>query len=199
MNLSDPPSAPPSALAPLRGPVFRMLWLAWLAANVTMWMNDVAAAWLMTTLTDSAVMVALVQAASTLPVFVLGLPSGALADILDRRRYFAVTQLWVASVAVVLCALSIFDLLSAPVLLAITFATGIGMAMRWPVFAAIVPEIVTRADLPAALALNGVAMNMSRVIGPVVAGALLAGAGSPFVFAFNAGLSVVAFVLILRW
>jgi MFS family permease len=199
MNPHDLPSQPPSALAPLRGPVFRMLWLAWLAANVTMWMNDVAAAWLMTTLTDSAVMVAMVQAASTLPVFVLGLPSGALADILDRRRYFAVTQLWVASVAVVLCGLSIADLLSAPLLLALTFANGIGMAMRWPVFAAIVPEVVTRPDLPAALALNGVAMNMSRVIGPVVAGALLAGAGSPFVFALNAGLSVVAFVLILRW
>ena len=176
-----------------------MLWMAWLAANVTMWMNDVAAAWLMTSLTDSAVLVALVQAASTLPVFVLGLPSGALADIVDRRRYFAVTQLWVASVAVVLCACSIADVLSAPLLLALTFANGIGMAMRWPVFAAIVPEVVPRHELPAALALNGVAMNMSRVIGPVVAGALLAGAGSAFVFALNAVLSIVAFVLILRW
>ncbi|MDH5540497.1 MAG: MFS transporter, partial [Rhizobacter sp.] len=172
----------PSALAPLREPVFRMLWFAWLAANVTMWMNDVAAAWLMTSLTDSAVMVALVQAASTLPVFVLGLPSGALADIVDRRRYFAVTQLWVASVAVVLCGLALAGALSAPLLLALTFANGIGMAMRWPVFAAIVPEVVPRRDLPQALALNGVAMNMSRVIGPVVAGALLAGAGSAFVF-----------------
>ena len=199
MNANDPPAARPSALAPLRGPVFRMLWLAWLAANITMWMNDVAAAWLMTTLTDSAVMVALVQAASTLPVFVLGLPSGALADIVDRRRYFAVTQLWVASVAVVLCGLSLAGLLSAPVLLGLTFANGVGMAMRWPVFAAIVPEVVPRPDLPAALALNGVAMNMSRVIGPVVAGALLAGAGSPFVFLLNAGLSIVAFVLIMRW
>ena len=191
--------APPSSLAPLKGPVFRMLWLAWLAANVTMWMNDVAAAWLMTSLTDSAVMVALVQAASTLPVFVLGLPSGALADIVDRRRYFAVTQLWVACVAVVLCVCSLAGVLSAPLLLALTFANGIGMAMRWPVFAAIVPEVVSRAELPAALALNGVAMNMSRVIGPVVAGALLAGAGSAFVFALNAALSVGAFVLILRW
>lgn len=193
------PAVPTSSLAPLKGPVFRMLWLAWLAANVTMWMNDVAAAWLMTSLTDSAVMVALVQAASTLPVFVLGLPSGALADIVDRRKYFAVTQLWVASVAVVLCLLSIADALSAPLLLALTFANGIGMAMRWPVFAAIVPEVVPRPELPAALALNGVAMNMSRVIGPVVAGALLAGAGSEFVFALNAALSIVAFVLILRW
>jgi len=76
----------PAALTPLKGPVFRGLWFAWLAANMTMWMNDVAAAWLMTTLTTSPVMVALVQTASTLPVFLLGLPSGALADILDRRR-----------------------------------------------------------------------------------------------------------------
>ena len=163
----------PAALAPLHGPVFRGLWLAWLAANMTMWMNDVAAAWLMTTLTDSVVMVALVQAASTLPVFVLGLPSGALADIVDRRRYFASTQRWVASVAVVLGACALAGALSAPLLLALTFANGIGMAMRWPVFAAIVPEVVKREELTGALALNGIAMNMSRVIGPVVAGALL--------------------------
>lgn len=192
-------AAPPSSLAPLKGPVFRMLWTAWLAANVTMWMNDVAAAWLMTSLTDSTVMVALVQAASTLPVFVLGLPSGALADILDRRKYFAATQLWVASVAVVLCLCSLADLLSAPLLLALTFANGIGLALRWPVFAAIVPEIVPRHELPAALALNGVAMNMSRVIGPVAAGMLLAAAGSAAVFALNAVLAIVACVLILRW
>ena len=196
-RVAGPPSR--SALGPLREPVFRMLWLAWLAANVTMWMNDVAAAWLMTSLTDSVVMVALVQAASTLPVFVLGLPSGALADIVDRRRYFAVTQLWVALVAVVLCVTAMAGALNAPLLLALTFANGIGMAMRWPVFAAIVPEVVPRAELPTALALNGIAMNMSRVIGPVVAGALLAGAGSPWVFLINAVLSLAAFALILRW
>ncbi|BAL22537.1 MFS transporter [Azoarcus sp. KH32C] len=189
----------PSALAPLRVPVFRMLWLAWLAANVTMWMNDVASAWLMTSLTTSALMVAMVQAASTLPVFVLGLPSGALADIVDRRRYFAGTQLWVALVAVVLGALSFTGTLNAELLLALTFANGIGLAMRWPVFAAIIPDIVPRHDLPAALALNGVAMNMSRVIGPVVAGALLASVGSPYVFMLNAVLAVIAFVQIMRW
>jgi MFS family permease len=176
-----------------------MLWLAWLAANLTMWMNDVSVAWLMTSLTHNVVMVALVQAASTLPVFLLGLPSGALADIIDRRRYFAFTQLWVALVAVVLGVLSFTDNLNAPLLLALTFANGIGLAMRWPVFAAIVPDLVSRAELPAALALNGVAMNVSRVVGPVVAGALLAGAGSPFVFAINAVLSVFSLVMILRW
>jgi MFS family permease len=102
-------------------------------------------------------------------------------------------------VAVVLCATALAGALSAPLLLALTFANGIGMAMRWPVFAAIVPEVVPRDQLATALALNGIAMNMSRVIGPVVAGALLASAGSPWVFLLNALLSLVAFVLILRW
>lgn len=188
-----------SALGPLRGPVFRMLWLAWLAANVTLWMNEVASAWLMTSLTDSALMVALVQAASTLPMFVLGLPSGALADIADRKRYFAVTQVWVTVVALVLWALVFSNTLTASLLLGLSFANGIGMAMRWPVFAAIVPDVVPRAELPSALALNGIAMNVSRVVGPVIAGALLAGAGSHYVFLLNALLSVVAFMLIMQW
>ncbi len=189
----------PPTLKPLVEPVFRMLWLAWLAANLTMWMNDVAAAWLMTQLTDSVVMVALVSAASTAPVFLLGLPSGALADIVDRRRWFASTQLWVACVAVLLALLSLSGGLNAPLLLALTFVNGIGLAMRWPVFAAIVPDIVSRERLSGALALQALAMNLSRVIGPVVAGALLAAAGTAAVFVVNALLSLVAFAQILRW
>lgn len=187
------------ALLPLQTPVFRMLWFAWLAANITMWMNDVAAAWLMTSLTTSPVWVALVQTASTLPVFLLGLPSGALADIVDRRRYFAGTQIWVAINALVLAAFALADALNPPLLLALTFSNGIGLAMRWPVFAAIVPEIVDRDRLPAALALNGIAMNLSRVVGPMLAGALLAAVNSAAVFVLNAVLAAVASVLILRW
>jgi len=189
----------PAALAPLEGHVFRGLWFAWLAANMTMWMNDVAAAWLMTTLTDSPVMVALVQTASTLPVFLLGLPSGALADIVDRRRYFAATQLWVSLVALLIAACALAGLLTAELLLLLTFVNGIGLAMRWPVFSAIVPEVVTRDHLPAALALNGISMNLSRVIGPTVAGALLATSSPAWVFVLNALLAGVAFTLILRW
>lgn len=188
-----------STLAPLSVPVFRMLWLTWLVANTCMWMNDVATAWLMTTLTTSPVLVALVQTASTLPVFLLGLPSGALADILDRRRYFMVTQFWVAAVAVVLCVAVLAGGLNAWLLLALTFANGIGMAMRWPVFSAIVPELVDRHQLPAALALNGVAMNASRIIGPLLAGAIIASAGSAWVFVLNAALSLAAGFTIMRW
>ena len=188
-----------SALAPLRRPVFRMLWATWLTANTCMWMSDVAAAWLMTTLTTSPAWVAAVQTASTLPVFLLGLPSGALADILDRRRYFMVTQFWIAGVATLLCLTIMLGGMSAPVLLALVFLNGIGLAMRWPVFAAIVPELVPRTQLPSALALNGVAMNASRIIGPLLAGAIIAAAGSMWVFLLNAVLSIVAGVTIMRW
>jgi len=197
--VSAPSVATVSAWTPLTNTVFRMLWGVWVAANVCMWMNNVATAWLMTSLSPSPIMVALVQSASTLPVFLLGVPSGAMADILDRRRYFMATQVWVAAVAVLICVVVSADAMSAPVLLALTFANGVGLAMRWPVFAAIVPELVPRAHLPAALALNGVAMNASRIIGPIVAGAIIASLGSAYVFALNAVLSVGAFFVIRRW
>lgn len=188
-----------SPLAPLYQPVFRMLWITWFMANVCMWMSEVAAAWMMTSLTTRPIWVALVQTAATLPVFLLGLPSGALADNLDRKRYFLVTQLWVAVVAAILSAFVFLDMMSPPVLLVLVFFNGIGMAMRWPVFSAIVPEIVSRRQLPAALALNGVSMNASRIIGPLVAGALIASAGSAWVFLLNAVLSLGAAFIIHRW
>jgi MFS family permease len=134
-----PLTKPVSAWAPLGRPVYRMLWATWLTANVCMWMNDVAAAWLMTSLSSAPIMIALVQSAATLPVFLLGVPSGALADIIDRRHYFIATQFWVAAVAIVLCLTALTGVLSAPLLLALTFANGIGLAMRLPVFAALIP------------------------------------------------------------
>ncbi|WP_408642948.1 MFS transporter [Acidovorax bellezanensis] len=185
--------------APLATPTFRMLWLIWMAANTCMWMNDVAAAWLMTSLTTSPVLVALVQSASTLPVFLLGLPSGALADILDRRRYFIVTQFWVAAVAVVLCLAVLSGYMTPYLLLGLTFANGIGLAMRWPVFSALIPELVSRQQLPSAMALNGVAMNASRITGPLLAGAIIASLGSAWVFVLNAVLSVVSALVLIRW
>jgi len=144
-------SEPASAWAPLREPTFRLLWFVWMAANVTLWMNDVAAAWQMTSLTTSATMIALVTTASAMPVFLLGLPSGALADIVDRRRLFLFTQLWIGTIAALLYAAAVTSRLSAALLLALVAANGIGLALRWPVYAAIVPELIPRHQLGAAL------------------------------------------------
>jgi MFS family permease len=200
---SDSSTAPAAELlspfAPLAIPVFRMLWFTWLAANMSMWMNDVAAAWMMTSLTASPIWVALVQTASTLPVFLLGLPSGAMADILDRKRFFFWTQVWVAIVALLLCAAVLSHLITPPLLLGLIFFNGIGLALRWPVFSAIVPELVPRTQLPVALALNGVSMNASRIIGPLLAGAVISSLGSAYVFMLNAALSLVAAGVITRW
>jgi MFS family permease len=188
-----------SPLAPFNTPVFRMLWTTWLMANTCMWMSDVAAAWTMTSLTATPIWVALVQTAASLPVFLLGLPSGAMADILDRRRFLLLTQVWVALVASLLSLMVFLGWMSPLLLLLLVFANGIGLAMRWPVFAAIVPEVVPHAQLPAALALNGVSMNASRMIGPLIAGALIASVGSAWVFLLNAVLSLIAAIVISRW
>ena len=187
------------ALAPFQHGVFTMLWSTWLIANLCMWMNDVASAWLRTTLTAKPIWVALVQTAATLPVFLLGLPSGALADILDRKRFLFFTQMWVAVVGSLLSLAVFAGVVTPPLLLMLVFLNGIGLALRWPVFAAIVPELVPRPKLPAALALNGVSMNASRILGPLIAGAIIASLGSAWVFLLNAVLSIVAAVVITRW
>jgi MFS family permease len=188
-----------SAWEPLRNPTFRMLWLVWLASNTCMWMNDVAAAWVMTSLTTSPTLIALVQTASSLPVFLLGLPSGALADILDRRRYFMVTQFWIATNAAVIFVVALADALTAPILLMLVFTNGIGLAMRWPVYSAILPEVVGRSQIGEALALNAVAVNTSRVVGPLMAGFIISAAGDAFVFAVNFVVSVIAGIVLYRW
>ena len=187
------------ALAPFQHPVFTMLWSTWLIANLCMWMNDVASAWLMTTLTAKPIWVALVQTAATLPVFLLGLPSGALADILDRKKFLFFTQVWVAVVGSLLSVAVFAGVVTPPLLLMLVFLNGVGLALRWPVFSAIVPGLVPRAKLPAALALNGVSMNASRILGPLVAGAIIASLGSAWVFLLNAVLSILAAVVITRW
>jgi MFS family permease len=189
----------PSAWSPLREPTFRMLWLVWLAANVSLWMNDVAAAWQMTSLTTSATLIALVQTASSLPVFLLGLPSGALADIVDRRKLFLFTQFWVACNAAVLYAISVTGRMSAPLLLVLVATNGVGLALRWPVYAAILPELIPRQELGTALALNGVAVNLSRVVGPLLAGVLIASLGSEYVYAINFIISVGCAVALFMW
>ncbi|MFT3721690.1 MFS transporter [Pseudorhodoferax sp.] len=194
-----PGAAMPAALAPLRHSGFAMLWSAWLLGCICMWMTDVAAAWLMTTLTSSKTLVALVQTASALPAFLLALPAGALADFVDKRRALLLSQFWMMLTAVTLASAAFFQALTPGTLLALVFCGGMGFAMRWPVAAALVPRAVPPADLAQAMALNAVAMNASRVAGPLMAGVLLAAWGGAGVFTLAAALWVTSSIVLACW
>ena len=187
------------AFTPLHNPAVRLLWSTWLAANICMWMNEMASAWLMTSLTTSTTMIALVQTAATVPVFVLSMPSGVMADLLDRRGILMATQIWTAVVALAMALLSCTGAMEPGLLLAMVVASGASLAMRGPAYVASVPEMVARADWPKAFALGGVAGHGARVAGPVVAGMLISTGGSQAVYAFNAAIATIASVVLWRW
>ncbi len=191
----DPPLQ--SAWIPLRRPVFRALWLATVASGVGTWMHDTAAAWLMTSLSTSTLMVALMQTATSLPVLFLALPAGALADIVDRRRLLLITQSWMLGAAAVLGLLTVSGAMTPWLLLFLTFNLGLGVALNTPAWQATTPDLVPPAELTEAVALNGIATNIARAIGPAIGGLLVAAIGSGGVFLLNAA-SFVAVVLVLR-
>lgn len=184
------------APSPLSFPVFRALWIATVISNVGTWMHDVGAGWLMTSLSPSPLLVALVQAATTLPMFLLALPAGAMADIVDRRRMLLVAQTLGLATAAMLAVATWQGLTTPYVLLAATFVLGTAAALSAPVFQAIVPELVDKDALPDAVALNSLGVNISRAIGPAVGGVIVAMAGTPAVFALNA-VSVLAVLGVL--
>jgi MFS family permease len=192
-------AAPQSPWAPLRHPAFRSLWLAVLVANVGTWMQNVGAGWLMTDLTDSPLLVALVQAATSLPAFLAALPAGALADLVDRRRLLMATQAWMLAAALVLAGLTAAGQVTPAVLLALTFALGLGQAVYVPGWQASVPELVPAADLPQAVALGSVSFNAARAIGPALGGVVIALSGPEAVFALNAVSCVAPIVAFARW
>ena len=195
----SPAGAASSAWAPLAEPLFRALWIAALASNVGTWMQDVAGTWLMTSLTSSPILIALVQAATTLPVFLLALVAGALADVVDRRRLLMVTQSWMLLASAALGGMTLAGATNVWILLLFTFLVGMGNALNAPAWQAIIPELVGRRDLPAALALNGIAVNLARAVGPALGGFIVAAAGPGAAFLLNA-VSFLGVVLVLfRW
>ena len=194
-----PVGAVDGAWAPLRFTTFRNLWLAILAGNVGTWMHDVASAWLMAERTGSALWVAAVQSATTLPVVLLALIAGTLADIVDRRRYLIATQLWMFSVATLLALLAHAQRLEPWSLLILTFALGSGAAMAMPAQAATTPELVPPSLLTSAVSLNSVSMNIARSVGPAIGGLVVAQFGASWAFAINA-LSFLGVCFVLwRW
>jgi MFS family permease len=170
-----------------------------LVSNIGTWMHDVGAGWLMTSLSPSPSMVALVAAADTLPVMLLALPAGAIADIVDRRKLLMFVQVYFLIVIGALALLTALGMITPWLLLAFAFAVGIGTAITMPAWAAIVPEIVPAGELPSAVALNSIGINISRAIGPAIAGVLVAAVGPWLVFALDALSCVGIFAVLLRW
>ncbi|WP_207537029.1 MFS transporter [Sabulicella rubraurantiaca] len=189
----------PAAFAPLRHPVFRALWLANLASNTGLFIQNTAAGWLMTSLDGRPIMVSLVQASSMLPVFLLALPAGALADIMDRRHFLIAAQLWMTAISFLLCLLTFRDALGPWGLIALTFALGAGLAMSFPAWAATTPEIVPREDLVGAIALNGIGFNLTRAVGPALGGLVIGWAGVGAAFLLNALCILVLVAVLLGW
>ena len=175
---------------------FRALWTAQLASMIGTWMQTVGAQWLLVAAPNAATLVALVQTAAMAPTLLLALPAGALADIVDRRRLLIGLQAFQLLVGAVLVTLTLIGRLGPATLLGLTFLLGCGQALTVPGYQALVQDLVPRAQLRSAAALNGVAMNLARAVGPAVAGLLIARVGVAAVFALNAA-TFAAFALVL--
>ena len=197
---SPPPASPAvssaagSAWSPFRHSTFTVLWLATVVSNIGTWMQNAAAGWLMTGLNPDPLIVSLVQVATSLPMFLLGLPAGALADIVDRRRLLIVVQI-VSTILIAVFGILVWQLLVTPAtLLVFTFLIGAAAALIAPAWQSIVPQLVPRADLAPAVALNSVGLNVSRAVGPALAGLIIAvlGIAAPFFLNAVSNLGVIA-------
>jgi len=184
---------------PLRVPTFRNLLVADVVSDIGTFMQNVGAAWLMVSLGAGPIYVALTQTASSLPYFLLALPAGSAGDIVDRRKLVLFTESWMMGVALLLSVLTIAGFMSPWVLLVLTFALSAGDAFETPTWRAILPELVSKDDLTAASALNGIEFNLARAVGPALAGILITATGVATAFMANS-LSFFGVILVVaRW
>ena len=193
-----PPSGHGGTFSPFRYPVFRAIWIANLFSNLGSTLQSVGAAWLMTELTPSHQMVALVQASATVPIMLLGIFAGAIADNYDRRRVMLAAQVGMLVVSAALAALACAGLITPALLLAFTFTVGAGTSLNSPAWQASVRQQVDQQELPQAIALNSMSFNIARSIGPALGGLLISIWDVSFAFAFNA-VSYVGLIGVLLW
>lgn len=194
-----PATARKSPFAPFHHRDFRLLWSATLVSNFGALVQAVGAAWMMTQLTDSATLIALVQASNTLPIMLFALLSGALADTLDRRTLLFGAQCFMAAVSLVLAILTWQGWMTPLLLLSLTFLIGVGQAIYNPPWQASMQDLVPREDLPAAVSLNSVGFNLMRSVGPAVGGIITAAFGAAAAFAVNAVSYIPLLGALARW
>jgi MFS family permease len=187
------PAPAPGTFAPLRHRLFAVIWVATVLGNIGTFMRDVASAWLVTDLSPSPAAVAMVQAAGTLPVFLLAIPAGVLSDILDRRRFLIGIQIGLGLVSTALTLLAWTGNVSVTGLIGLTFLGGAGAALAMPAWQAITPELVPQSEIKGAVALNSLGINIARSIGPALGGLLLAVIGAATVY----GLDVLTYLVVV--
>ncbi|MFE7800775.1 MFS transporter [Nocardia sp. NPDC057440] len=177
---------PLSTWAPLRSPVYRALWIAQLVSNLGTWMQTVGAQWILVDEPNAATLVSFVQTAITLPVMLLSIPSGVIADLVDRRRLLLGAQSAMALLAALLAVSTATGHTTPAVLLTLLFLLGCGQALTAPAWQAIQPELVPREQIVSVAALGSMNINIGRAVGPAVAGVLVSVSGPTLVFALNA-------------
>lgn len=190
---------PHKAIGPLHEPLFRTLWIAAVVSYTGTWMQNVGAAWLMTSLTMSPLMVGLVQAAGSIAVFLVVLPAGALADMVDRRKLLLFTQTWMVLAAAALGALTLAGKITPTRLLVLTFLMGFGAVLNDPAWQAITPEVVSHRNFAAGVAWNSAGFNVARAVGPALGGLVIAAAGSGIAFLLNAVSFFGVIYFLYRW
>ena len=170
----------------LRNPVFRKLWIASVISGTCVAAHDTAATWLMNMLTPSPFLISVLATVASLPFFLFTLPAGALADIVDRKKFLCLINLWLAVAAAALAILGWLHLLNPYVILTSVFVIGVGFALNAPAWTSSVSEVVSNVELPSAGILGGLQLNISGIIGPALGGLLVPVIGPNFVFAVNA-------------
>lgn len=188
-----------ATLAPFKNETFRTIWIASLASNFGGLIQAVGAAWMMTSISSSQDMVALVQSSTTLPIMLFSLIAGALADNFNRRSIMLTAQVFMLVVSIALTVFAYLDLLTPWLLLCFTFLLGCGVALNNPAWQASVGDIVSREMLPQAVTLNSVGFNITRSVGPAIGGAVVAAAGAAAAFALNATSYIALMYALLRW
>lgn len=188
-----------AALAPFQYPIFRAVWSANLVSNFGGLIQGVGAAWMMTSIATSSYQVALVQASTTLPIMLFALVAGAIADGFDRRKVMLVAQSFMLVVSVLLAAFTYLDWMTPWTLLAFTFLIDSGTALNSPAWQASVGDMVPRAKVPAAVALNSMGFNITRSVGPAIGGIIVAAFGAAAAFAINAMSYIGLIVVMARW
>jgi MFS family permease len=199
VTAASSPGIDSSPWAPLAQRAFRWLWLGVFISYIGTWMQTVGAQWLLVDAPNAATLVSLVQAAMTLPVMVLALPGGVLADSFDRRWLLFTVQVYFFVVGILLAVLTFAGHMPPPLLIAFTFTIAIGAAVQLPAWQSTIPELLPRTQLRAATRLEMVSVNLARAAGPALAGLVIAAVGVPYVFALNALSVVFLAIALLFW